>query len=178
MGRPRRASRVSNRASAKEGRRLAEAGQLPWGQWEKRVNMILKVNGWEWWSDRVIPRKVLSDLGLNKTQTDRLMRLLQSIGRKAGMPDRMIRRRFDETKGDAIPPALLGVMGWPAGFPRPTRMTVIGYLEMKTGGAAVTEDQSEWIAYANETMGTFGYVAHPSRQDELVAILGGKYPIL
>ena len=178
MGKPRRGPWVSNRVSAKEARRLAEADALPWGQWEKRVDMILRTNGWEWWSDRVIPRKVLSGLGLTKAQLDRLMRLLQSVGRKAGMPDRMIRRRFDEAKGDAIPPALLRAMGWPAGFPRPTRMTVIGYLEMKTGGAGVTEEQSEWIAYANEAMGTFGYVAHPSRQDELVAILGGKYPIL
>ncbi len=178
MGKPRRGPWVSNRVSAKEARRLAEAGQLPWSQWEKRVDMILKVNGWEWWSDRVIPRKVLSDLGLTKTQLDRLMRLLQGVGRKAGMPDRMIRRRFDETEGDAIPPALLRVMGWPPGFPRPTRMTVIGYLEMKTGGARATEGQSEWIAYANETPGMFGYVAHPSRQDELVALLGGTYPNL
>lgn len=175
MGKPRRGPWVSNRVSAKEARRLAEAGQLSWSQWEKRVDMILRTNGWEWWSDRVIPRSAVSNLGLAKPQVDRLMRVLQSVGRKRGLTDRLIRKVFAGGY-EEIPPPLrqrLGLLPLYRG-----EVGVVGVVEMKTGGAETTDEQDAWLEIAELCPGMFGYVAHPSRQDELVAILGGKYPIL
>jgi hypothetical protein len=149
----------ANRMSVDEARALDKASKMGWQQWEKKVDGALRVNGWYWWRDRVLPKRFGEEA--------------QRVGRKAGLPDRLVAKTFFHVY--ELPLPLRSLLG-PVVLKSPGEgFCVVGFIECKTGSARLTGEQERWLEIAHLTPGMFGYVARPERYDELVALLGGEY---
>lgn len=163
---------------------LARQSKMSWREWEKRVIMIGRANGWRPWADRVIPYSALNSLCLPRYKLQRLIGLLNRVGRSKDHPDVVFRKVFPTWK--SIPYAVLdrafadslrfsSVTG-PNGAPD-AEVAIFVYVECKTGSGRETSGQTEFLRAANLCPGCVGYTARPELEDELVKLLGGQRPI-
>lgn len=168
--------RVANRVSVEEARRLDAESKMGWREWEKDVDGILRANRWgPVFVDRVLPSALLRSWGLNDAQIKRL----NSARRRRGLPDKLVSKAFDSPRwvGYSLLRAAYGdflarVM-W-AEAAQIGRVSVVGFIECKTGGATTTKEQDEWLRVARLCPGVFAFEARPTHRDWLVEILGGE----
>lgn len=181
--------REPNRMSVEEARALQQEIEMGWQEWEKKFDMLLREGGWDFWRDRVIPladiRKKLFGLGIPPRMVHGFIKwlegYLQRVGRKGGMPDRLIAKKIMPMSKISLELLELtggiGTVGIGANWPTPkgeamflgrdTRKgavvgsTVIGLVELKTGRATTTEAQERWLELANSCPGAFGAVGRP-----------------
>lgn len=158
--------------------KIASLGLLTPAQWEKKVDMVLRMNGWEWWADRVLPAGPLLSAGVPRKSLPAALKIVNSYRRKSGMPDRLVRKTFwPEMELPWRLQRALETGGWPTVWdPGRLPFTAIGFIECKTGSGTTTDAQQEWLDAAALCPGVFSYVAHPARYDELVGLLGGERP--
>lgn len=143
-----------NRMSIEQVRASAASEKMSWHEWEAKIDGALRMNGWVWWRDRVMPKR-FGDAA-------------QSVGRKAGLPDRLVAKVFDSP--GAVPRDLAPLVG-----PMPgERCGVTGFIEAKTARAVPTPKQERWLEIARLTPGMFGLVVYPHQYEELVGLLGGE----
>jgi hypothetical protein len=150
-------SREANRMSREEAARLDAYGKMDWRTWERKIDMALKVNGWTVWRDRVMPKRFGKDA--------------QKVGRKAGLPDRLVGKVFENH--DDIPKALMA-------YPPKTitgPVSVVGFIEAKTGRATATPEQERWLEFGRLCPGMFSLVVYPQDWSYLIKCLGGKEPL-
>ena len=150
---PRKGPREANRVTREEARRLDANAKMGWKQWEQKVDHALRLNKWTVWKDRVLPKR-FGDAA-------------QYVGRKRGLPDRLVGKRFADPS--EIPVAL---KVYPASLAGP--ISVVGFVEAKTGRATTTPDQDRWLELANLCPGMFAVTVYPADYDYLVEILGGE----
>lgn len=176
-------AREPNRMSREDARRLAEADAMHWSEWEKRGDQILRANGWEWIEDRVITAGMLLPLGVPRSIIGAVLKKVNGVGHQEGQPDRIVRKRFELVA--LMPDPLVtrvanASMPWAYRFltnaARDEPLTAVGMIEYKSGGAKTSDDQEEWLEAARLCPGMFRYVAYPSRQDELIELMGGERP--
>lgn len=149
--------RPKNQVSMAEARRMAEGEKMHWLEWEKRVDGLLRCNGWDSWKDRVMPKKFGAEA--------------QRVGRKKGLPDRLVRKVFAGFSD--VPPLLrpmLGIASWDG------KLAVVGVIECKTGAATTTPEQEKWLEAFRLLPGGFGMVVRPKDYRWLVERLGGEFP--
>lgn len=179
--------REKNRVSRDEARRLDEGDRMDWRTWERRAEMVWKVNGWSIYRERVIPTKALTGLGLPRPALARLISVVNKVNRRKGWADLYVAKNF--RPGDVIPEKLYeqagpGTILLRPRIPSDTRpvarcaVAIHGMVECKTGAAEETEEQDEWMELARLCPGMFAYTARPSRQDEMVELAGGRWPVL
>lgn len=126
---------------------------MGWREWEKKIDHALKLNGWTVWKDRVLPKR-FGDAA-------------QYVGRKRGLPDRLVGKVFADPSEI---PAALKVYPTRLGGP----ISVVGFIEAKTGRATTTPDQDRWLGLANLCPGMFSVVVYPQDYDRLIEMLGGE----
>lgn len=165
--------REKNRMTVEEVRRLAAYEEMPWQEWERKFDGLLREGGWEWWRDRVVPaapiRHLLYAHRVPKPVVEQVVGMVQRMGRKEGLPDRLIRKEFSNYL-DASP-ELRDLVG-PGVATRTPPVTVFGFVELKTGGATTTGAQDEWLEAAKLCPGMFSLVAHPLEIPYLRRVLG------
>lgn len=165
--------RIANHMTRDEYKAQAHLEGLSWQQFEKKIDGTLRANGWEWWSDRVIPPGVLIKAGVPRHALGAVLKIVNSYGRKEGLPDRLVRREFasknhmSEKLWELVrPPAYdINVSGV---------LTAVGFIEIKTGGATTTAGQDKWIEAAALCPGMFSVAVWPQGFDLLVELLGGE----
>lgn len=187
--------REANRMSIEEARHYEKLAGMGWHEWELEFNGLLKEGGWWWFQDRVIPtqeiRKKLFALGASPAVIHPFMkwldRWLQSVGRKAGLPDRLIAKRF--SPADEISRELYQLSGrgiyiymneehhyyaaQDLGTGAVVGYTILGLIELKTGQATTTEKQQKWLDLAQDCPGAFGAVARPHEKPYWQKVLVG-----
>lgn len=175
--------------SVEEARALAELEGMDWRAWEQRFDGLLREHSWDFWADRVIPagpiRRLLYAHRVPKPVVEQLIGMVQRIGRKEGLPDRLIRKEFTDyrpgtpggpsaelselmNKGQAF-----AVLPWLEEGQSRTAYTVFGFIELKSGKATTTPAQDEWLQAAKMCPGAFSLVAYPEQLEYLRKVLGG-----
>ncbi len=151
--------------SVKEARELDARLKMNWSEWEKKVDGLLRANGWRSWRDRVIPNVLLKEV------PQHVRGQFQRYNRQAGLPDRLIAKEFPDLR--EVPPELYKLVGTGlAGSEFP--VSLFGFVECKTGSGKVTAEQEAWLGLARMCPGMFGLVVYPADAGYLVQVLGGE----
>ena len=153
-------SKPKNHLSTVQSQIVQRDLQMSWDSWEAKIDGALRMNGWVWWRDRVMPKR-FGDAA-------------QRVGRKAGLPDRLVAKVFDSPENLPRDLASLLGLGEPFAPDAPGKFGVTGFIEAKTGRAVPTPKQERWLEIARLTPGMFGVVVYPHQYEELVALLGGE----
>lgn len=146
---------------------LAQArGEMSWREWEKTFDGILREGGWSWWADRVVPasriRSLLYHYGVPKRVVDRVVGMIQSLGRIPGLPDRVVVKKIDSVMLLSVElDALTGNTLSRHSFP----LSTIGFIELKTGKAKPTKEQAWWLRIVAMCPGCFAAVGRPEHID-------------
>lgn len=178
--------------SREEVRRQHAMETVSWSEWEKRVDGLLRTNGWEFWQDRVVGPGPLLKAGVPRAMLGKILKVVNSYGRKAGLPDRVVRKRFarpgevplplaEAITGHEGPDVPYAYVGNPDVLDRDsvrqTPFVVVGFIEMKTGSGRTTEAQEAWLQAAAMCPGMFAVRARPHNYDRLADLLGGRRPL-
>lgn len=155
--------------SRDEARGLAALETLSPREFERKVEGLFRKTRWTFFHDRDRP-----------TSNRRILK-----SRQRGLPDFVIYKHFpgqspwqSPSAGARgvqaqlhVPSELFGLLGvYGSQFP----MTVMGYVEVKTGRAKPTVKQAEWLEAASRCPGTFSLVVRPRNYDYLAEVLGGN----